>query len=184
MPAFALPEQVRAARQGSREAIDALVEAVWPGCYRVAFCVLGEAALAEDAAQEACIALYRGIGSLRALDAFNGWCYRIVVREAARVRRRRSRPTPTADANAGLDGTTVEIDVQDALAALSPRLREVTVLHYFEDLATREIAAVLGVPDGTVRFRLMMARRQLRRILDGYDETHALHDAEVPDYAI
>jgi len=74
--------------------------------------------------------------------------------------------------------------VQQALALLSPHLREVTVLHYFEDLPSREIAAILGVPDGTVRFRLLMARRQLRRILDGYDETHALHNAEVPDYAI
>jgi len=184
MSAFALPEQIRAARQGNREAIDALVEAVWPRCYRVAFCVLGEGALAEDAAQEACIALCRGIGSLRELDAFNGWLYRIVVRAAARVRRRRSPPPPPDDVNAGLDGATIEIDVQQALALLSPHLREVTVLHYFEDLPSREIAAILGVPDGTVRFRLLMARRQLRRILDGYDETHALHNAEVPDYAI
>ncbi len=72
MSAFASPEQIRAARQDAPEAVEALVKAAWPGCYRVAFCVLGEAALAEDAAQEACIALYRGVGSLREPEAFNG----------------------------------------------------------------------------------------------------------------
>lgn len=183
MPRWASPEQVRAAQQGSQAALDALVEAVWPGCYRVAFCALGNPALAEDAAQEACIALYRGVPSLREVAAFDTWLYRIVVREAARVRRQRPRPTPTGDMAVNVDGVAVEVDMRHALAALSPRLREVTVLHYFEDLTSREIAAVLGIPDGTVRFRLMMARRRLRHILDGYDETHALHNAEVPDYA-
>ncbi len=184
MSAFASAEQVEAARRGDRAAIDALVEAVWPGCYRVAFCVLGEAALAEDAAQEACIALYRGITSLRDPGAFNAWLYRIVVRESARARRRRARAEAVAEAAASSEPSGVDLDIQRALASLSPALREVTVLYYFEDLASREIAAILGVPDGTVRVRLMMARRKLRATLTGYRELCALDDTGISDYAI
>jgi len=184
LSAFASAEQAEAARRGDREAIEALVEAVWPGCYRVAFCVLGEAPLAEDAPQEACIALYRGITSLRDPASFNSWLYRIVVREAARARRRRLCPESVAEVAAGSEPSGVDLDIQRALASLSPALREVTVLYYFEDLASREIAAILGVPDGTVRVRLMMARRKLRSTLTGYRELYALDDAGVSDYAI
>jgi RNA polymerase sigma-70 factor (ECF subfamily) len=182
LSAFASPEQVGAA-QRDREAIDALVEAVWPGCYRVAFCVLGEAALAEDAAQEACIALYRGITSLRDPASFNAWLYRIVVREAARARRRRTCPEAVPEIAAGFEPSGVDLDIQRALASLSPALREVTVLYYFEDLTSREIAGILGVPDGTVRVRLMMARRKLRSTLTSYRELYALDDAGISDYA-
>jgi RNA polymerase sigma-70 factor (ECF subfamily) len=150
----------------------------------VAFCVLGEAALAEDAAQEACIALYRGITSLRDPGAFNAWLYRIVVRESARARRRRARAEAVAEAAASSEPSGVDLDIQRALASLSPALREVTVLYYFEDLASREIAAILGVPDGTVRVRLMMARRKLRATLTGYRELCALDDTGISDYAI
>ncbi len=184
MPAFASPELIGAAQRGGHGAIEALVRAVWPGCYRVAFCVLGEAALAEDAAQEACIALYRGITSLREPSSFNAWLYRIVVREASRGRRRRARPAVIVEAAAGFEPPVMDLDIQRALALLSPALREVTVLYYFEDLASREIAAVLGVPDGTVRFRLMMARRKLRHILASYGEACTFDNAEVSDYAI
>jgi RNA polymerase sigma-70 factor (ECF subfamily) len=184
LSAFASAEQVEAARRGDRDAIEALVEAVWPGCYRVAFCVLGEAPLAEDAAQEACIALYRGITSLRDPASFNAWVYRIVVREAARARRRRACPEVVAEVAAGFESPAVDLDIERALATLSPALREVTVLYYFEDLASREIAAVLGVPDGTVRVRLMMARRKLRSTLTSYRELYALDDPGISDYAI
>jgi RNA polymerase sigma-70 factor (ECF subfamily) len=186
MSAFASPEQIDAARRGGRDAIETLVEAVWPGCYRVAFCVLGEAALAEDAAQEACIALYRGVSSLRDPSSFNAWLYRIVVREAARSRRRQRRPPAEGGEriSAGPEMSDLELDIQRALDSLSPTLREVTVLYYFEDLATREIASALGVPDGTVRFRVMLARRQLRHILASYGVAYTFDNSGVSDYAI
>ena len=58
---------------------------------------------------------------------------------------------------------TVEPEWLDTLA---PELRSVVVLRYFEDLTSREIGTVLGVPAPTVRFRLMVALRRLRPLLD------------------
>src|SRR6185437_10237666 len=74
------------ARTGSRGAIEALIEHVWPHAYRIALGVLHDRSLAEDAAQEACAIVYREIRKLRSVQAFGVWFYRIVVRETLSVR--------------------------------------------------------------------------------------------------
>ncbi len=175
---------VDAARRGGREEIELLLRAVWPDAYRLARAILGADQPAEDAAQEACIVVYRTIASLRSADAFRTWFYRIVVREAAEIKRRRSRTQEIAETSAPAADETAVVDVWRALSCLTPKLREVVVLRYFEDLTSREIAAVLGIPDGTVRFRLMVAKQRLRPLLDddvdrftqpcGEAQTHAV----------
>jgi RNA polymerase sigma-70 factor (ECF subfamily) len=160
---------VDAARRGGRDEIELLLRTVWPDAYRLARAIIGEDQPAEDAAQEACILVYRTIPSLRSAAAFRTWFSRIVVREAAALKRRRARIEPAVDAVAVASDTATTVDVWRALALLTPSLRDVVVLRYFEDLSSREIAAVLGIPDGTVRFRLMVAKRRLRPLLD--DET-------------
>ena len=55
--------------------------------------------------------------------------------------------------------------VRDAVERLSPILRETVVLRYFSDLSVAETAKALGVPEGTVKFRLSEARRKIREIL-------------------
>ncbi len=85
------PELVEPARCGGSGATESLIEAIWPDAVRVATAILGDRSGGEDAAQEACIALYRGIGTLRSAGAFRFWFYRIVVREASSVKRRRAR---------------------------------------------------------------------------------------------
>jgi RNA polymerase sigma-70 factor (ECF subfamily) len=176
-------ELVDAARTGGRDEIELLLRTVWPDAYRLARAIVGEGQTAEDAAQEACIIVYRTIASLRSSAAFRTWFYRIVVREAAELKRRRSRTEP-AEATAIAADQTAPIDVWRALSALSQKLREVVVLRYFEDLSSPEIAAVLGIPEGTVRFRLMIARRRLRPLLDDYSERFSQTSGEARINAI
>ncbi|MEO6912468.1 MAG: RNA polymerase sigma factor, partial [Candidatus Baltobacteraceae bacterium] len=167
-------ELVEAARDGSPAQIERLVEAIWPDAYRLARAILGERQGAEDAAQEACIILYRTISSLRSSDAFRAWFYRIVVREASELKRRGYRIGQAPEAAPDCTDQTAAIDVWRALSALPQHLREVVVLRYFEDFSSREIASILQIPDGTVRFRLMIARRRLRPLLGDTPEiTHA-----------
>ena len=158
-------ELIEAARSGDAPQIEALLEIMWPDAYRLARAIIGEDQPAQDAAQEACIILYRTIASLRSATAFRTWFYRIVVREASELRRRRLR-AEEIDIKHAADQTAA-LDVWRALASLPQHLREVVVLRYFEDLSSREIAQVLRIPDGTVRFRLMIARRRLRPLLGG-----------------
>jgi len=158
-------ELIDAARDGGPVQVERLLELIWPDAYRLARAILADQQGAEDAAQEACIILYRTIRSLRSADAFRVWFYRIVVREASELKRRRSRAEQAIESAPNVCDQAESIDVWRALSALPQHLRDVVVLRYFEDLSSREISSVLQIPDGTVRFRLMIAKRRLRPML-------------------
>lgn len=174
MGQWASPEIVARAVNGSETAVEELIAAVWPGCFRLAVMVTGDRGLAEDAAQETCVIVDRTVRGLRCIEAFDGWLYRIVMRESARVRRRRGQVAEPTEDGTVVDGT-LSLDVWRALGALSSELREVTVLFYFEGLRGEEIAAALRVSHGSVRVRLSRARERLRSLLSDYDFTQ--HDA-------
>lgn len=155
---------IEAAKTGPA-GIEPLLEAVWPDTFRLAQSVTGNRESAQDAAQDACVALLRNIGSLENAHAFRTWWYRIVLREALKQQRKRPEDAlDAADAPYTEDRAGI-VDLWRALRALNVPLRTVIVLHYFEGLPTRDIAAILRVPDATVRFRLMTARRRLEPLL-------------------
>ncbi len=168
MPRWAPPELISAALTGDIAAIEQLVSAVWPGCFRLAATVIGDRSLAQDAAQEACVIVHRKVRSLRHADAFDAWLYRVVMREASRVRRKQPIPADELLERCVAGDDTMALDVWRALRMLSPELRDVTVLFYFDDLKSEQIAAILGIPHATVRTRLARARERLRGILGDY----------------
>lgn len=183
MTRWAPPETISAAHRGDENAREALVAAVWPGCYRLAATVIGDAALAQDAAQEACAIVHRRIPDLRDLGAFDAWLYRIVMREAAHVRRRNPPVYEIPERAAAAEDTSSTIDVWRALGDLPPDQRDVVVLFYFDDLPTEEIAKILNVAHVTVRTRLSRARERLRGILDDYNPG-TLAQSEEKQYAL
>ncbi|HTX60587.1 MAG TPA: sigma-70 family RNA polymerase sigma factor [Verrucomicrobiae bacterium] len=183
MARWAPPELVTAAVAGDEPAVERLIAAVWPGCFRLAASVVGDRALAQDAAQEACVVVLRKIRSLRHPEAFDAWLYRIVMREAIRAGRRRDVSVENPERCLGAMDTA-SIDVWRALAALSPPLREATVLFYFDDLTSDEIASILRIPHATVRTRLARARERLRGVLGDYAGEPGSAPLEVRHYAI
>ena len=166
---------IDAARRGMPGATDALLVAAWPHAFRIAYCIVRDAGLAEDAAQEACAILCCKIRQLRSSEAFRVWFYRIVTREATGLERRRRR-TEAADTVEAIDhepSVLDRIDVGRALAQLSAQHRAVIVLHYYAALNSREIGEILRLPDGTVRSHLLAARRALRHLLAVVPATRA-----------
>jgi RNA polymerase sigma-70 factor (ECF subfamily) len=171
--------------RGGRADIDSLIATIWPKCFRLAATVIGDRALAQDAAQEACVIVNRKVRSLRTSEAFDVWLYRIAIREAVRVRRRAAADARySRDAGFSAD-PTVPIDVWRALDSLAPEFRDVAVLFYFDDLPTAEIASILGIPSATVRTRLSRLRGQLRTMLGDYapDAPVAFDKPEVEQHA-
>jgi len=162
-------ELIAAAQRGDPADIERLAEAVWPDAYRVSRAIIAQAQAAEDAAQDACVLMFRNIGSLRNPDAFRTWFYRIVVREALKHKKLQTTDTPLDADPAYTQDPAAALDVWRALATLPEHLRAVIVLHYFERLTSREVAMVLRIPDATVRFRLMTARRRLQALLQTHD---------------
>lgn len=172
-------ELIDAARRGGTAEIASLLEAIWPEAYRLAKAILQEEAAAQDAAQDACIVIYRSITSLRNTGAFATWFYRIVTREAFKQKQLLKSTEATGSEFAYQDDRDAIADLWRALGTLSMHHRSVVVLHYLEGLTSREIAAVLRVPDATVRFRLMIARRRLRQALQETDSPASTKDEEL-----
>jgi RNA polymerase sigma-70 factor (ECF subfamily) len=162
---------VRAAQRGSAEAVDELFRRHWPAAHRAAWLVVHDAAAAEDIAQEAFLA------ALRALDRFDRrrplgpWLHRIVVNRAIDWTRARSlRAEAAADAAPEPAAPDPEASLGDgilaALAGLGPEHRAVVVLRHLLGYTPGEIAAMLGLPRGTVNSRLRRALDALGRDLE------------------
>jgi len=149
-------EYVRAARA---EADDA---------YRLAGYLLGDAAEAQDAVQDALIKAWQSWSSLREPDRFGQWFERIVVNVCRdRMRRHRTLRMVELDAAGEVESDDafrqmlVDDEVAGAVARLVPEHRIVIVLRFWQDLALDQIADRLGVPLGTVKSRLHYALRAL-----------------------
>lgn len=169
MTRWASSDLITAAMSADEAATERLIVAVWPACFRLAASLIGDRSLAEDAAQESCAIVHRKIATLRSPEAFDAWMYRIVAREASRMRRAYVGSNEPAYDRGFVADTTANLDVWRALAVLSQPLREVTVLFYFDDLKSEEIAHILHIPHATVRTRLARARERLRAELGNYE---------------
>jgi RNA polymerase sigma-70 factor, ECF subfamily len=143
--------------------------------YRVALGVLHNTAEAEDVAQEAMLRAYRNFHRLRDRDRFRGWiartAWRLALDRIRAARRRESRELAAQETSAerGVENVVAsrefELHVARALDALPEKLRLVMVLAAIEGYNTREVAALLAIPEGTVRSRLFLARKQLAESL-------------------
>lgn len=166
------------ARSGGAD-LERLITLVWPEAYRIAFSLLRDIGLAEDAAQDACAAMARSLPALKNTDVFAPWIYKIVVNRAITTARQRP-PTQALDvvADRGIQFDQSDaLDLHNALAALPVVQRGAIILHYYAGLNSGEIAAATGLPASTVRFHLMLARRTLRRALAKPDAL-AIHSPE------
>jgi RNA polymerase sigma-70 factor (ECF subfamily) len=142
--------------------------------HAVAYKILRDFELAEDATQQALLAIWRNLPQLRDPEQFDAWSYRLLVNacydEGRRTRRRTPllRLLPTDDApGSDVLGAIVDRDeLERGFARLSLDHRAVVVLHHYLDLPLAEVAAVLSVPEGTVRSRMHHAIRAMRAALE------------------
>jgi RNA polymerase sigma factor (sigma-70 family) len=165
-------ELIAGARTGGAD-LERLIVAVWPEAYRIAFGILRDRGLAEDAAQEAAAAIARSLHALNDPNRFQSWCYRIAANEALSAARRQPR-TRSLDAvsepGVSFDRSDA-LDLYAALRTLPLVQRAAIVLHYYAGLDSGEAARAMGMPRSTVRFHLMLARRRLRKALAPLEPT-------------
>jgi RNA polymerase sigma factor (sigma-70 family) len=158
------PAKVAAAQQGDALALDELLDELAPYVRRL--CARIAPAAADDATQEALLAIFRGLPSLRAPEAIMTWVRSVTVRTAIRLARQRDQeatagPTPADPAASYFEGLA---DIDDALARLPLSHRAVLILRAREGLSEQEIATTLGIPAGTVKSRLHRARAAFREM--------------------
>ena len=173
-------ELVSRARRGDATAFGLLVTAHAEIAFRTAYLVVADAAEAEDAAQEAFVKAHRALGRFEEGAPFRPWLLRIVANTARNRRRARGRrlglqlrAEVAADRQPVASAESVVLDAErrhellEAVNALPPEDRLVIGARYFLDLPEAEIAALAGVPRGTVKSRLSRARARLASALGG-----------------
>ncbi|MBM0278156.1 RNA polymerase sigma factor [Micromonospora tarensis] len=166
-------ELVVLAQAGDPAALGVLLSRHEAGMRAVALSVLGYGPDAEDAVQDAMVVALRRIGEVRDPAAVGPWL-RAIVRNNSRMLVRGPRAVPVAEPEwfarpadtptpeEALDQSAMRDWVWHSVGQLSETDRLVTLLRYFSDASSYEqIAAVCGVPVGTVRSRLSHARRAL-----------------------
>jgi RNA polymerase sigma-70 factor, ECF subfamily len=136
----------------------------------LAFVLTGNQWVAEDTAQDAFAAAFRGWRSIVAYDSPAAWVRRVTCNRAASVLRRRVREAKALVRLAGRMQTPIELDEGDAafwqaVRRLPPRQAQVVALYYLEDYRVREIAEVLDCSEGTVKTHLSRARAAVARQL-------------------
>ena len=160
---------VRAFRDGDVDALGAVYDRYSRPVWAVAMRVLGDRALAEDAAQETFLRAWRAAADFDPGRPLAPWLFTIARRTAIDVLRREARPTQGGhdaeqDAVVAMPGIERAWDawqVRTALAELPAEERDVVRLAHFEEMTHREIAELLDVPVGTVKSRSHRAHRRL-----------------------
>jgi RNA polymerase sigma-70 factor (ECF subfamily) len=185
-------ELLKAVLNGDGTAYRGLVEKYQTRVYAMVYGMVRNREDARDLTQDAFVKAYRNLDSFRLESSFYTWLYRIAMNLAIDfVRKRRRRETggfdegiATRDDDGGIaevhheDGPSRQLErkqlfgkIMDAMEQLPEDQRQVILLRELEGLQYKEIADVMGIPEGTVMSRLFYARKKLQKLLAGDPET-------------
>lgn len=175
---------VAAAQAGDERAFETIVTRYERSVFGLAYRMAGNAARAEDLAQEVFLRLWRKLGKFDTSQPLRPWLMRLATNACINALKRRRVPTvslhprgddetssglePAADGpTAGQTAETRELvgRLEEAITQLPEDYRVVVTLRHIECLSYGEIAETLGWPLGTVKVRLFRARERLRRLL-------------------
>lgn len=145
--------------------------------FRYLFHLLGHKELAEDVLQEVMVIIWQKAHTFQGTAQAAHWIFGIAHHQAFKVLRRDANAAclelevvldlvdEAASPEAEMLRQTTHEEIVQALACLTPEHREVLELAFFQDFACKEIAAIVGIPVGTVKSRLSYARRALKAAL-------------------
>lgn len=168
-------ELLERARRGDRRAFDDLMSRHEDRVFAVCLRLLRHREAALDATQDTFLTVFRKFDQFRGDSSFSTWLYRVAVNTCHdHLRRAKRRPTdplpdtqdpPDVAAGSSLESIELRGDLTRALSSLSEEFRAAVVLADVEGLGVAEVAAILGVAEGTVKSRLHRARKQLAALL-------------------
>jgi RNA polymerase sigma-70 factor, ECF subfamily len=168
------------AKRGDTHAYEELVYAYQGIAFRTAYVIAGNAADAEEAAQDGFVKAWRALGRFREGAPFRPWLLQIVANEARNRRRsagrrahlalRAAAEQPSGDAAPSPEASLLSAQTRESLLAAVNELpedqRTVIALRFFAGLSEQEVAEALSLPTGTVKSR---SARALERLRESYD---------------
>jgi RNA polymerase sigma-70 factor (ECF subfamily) len=161
------------AQAGDPVALDQLLRRIEGPLFRHVHRLMRDEEASYDALQETYIAILRSIRKLRSRGSFRPWAYGVATRTCLKALSRRTRHGETRLATEphdllplpdSLASAREELEALiDRVLLLTPRLRAVILLHFFEELTLKQVAAALEVSIGTFKSRLAAGLTELRR---------------------
>jgi RNA polymerase sigma-70 factor, ECF subfamily len=174
LPISSQSDLVRRAAQGDALAFERLLATRADQAFRIARAMLGDESDARDATQETFVSAWRELPRLHDPERFDAWLRRILV-NACRAQMRVRKQVREISLDVIVDHTTPgpglseQLGATDLLARAFERLdankRALLVLHHLDRASVADIGASLGIPTGTVKWRLHDAREALQRAL-------------------
>ena len=165
-------ELVDRARRGDHEAFSVLAGGAVDRLYGIARLILRDTELAEDATQDALVRAWRDLPTLRDVERFDAWLYRLLVRSCADIGRRRRRwrlEHSIVTIEPAEPDRAAELADRDqlerGLRRLSDAQRTILILHFYVGLSPSDAADALNIPVGTAKSRLHYAIDALRAAL-------------------
>ncbi len=159
---------VEAAQNGHLESFGALYEQYHSAMVALAYSVLGDKDLADDAAQETFAIACQKLDSLKHRDKFAGWLASI-CRNTARNILRSKRKTEAGDFQKRTENENIEVHrrdlIREAVWKLRPSDRELIIMRYYDGFSQAQISNVLDISPSAVNGRLVRAKRKIARYL-------------------
>ena len=135
--------------------------------YHVAYCNISNAAEAEDISQEVFLKLYTKPPLYEEDSQVKAWLVRVTVNKCRDVRRSLSfRLTEHTEAEPESPPPNEDSPLLEAVMSLSPKIRCVMYMYYYEGYSVKETAKLLGIKDTAVTSRLMRGRRELKKLIE------------------
>lgn len=160
---------------GAEEDFCGLFESVYPRVRRYLLLRGMHAWEAEELAQDVMVIVYQRAGELREKEFFNGWLFKVAKNELARFWRRRRTRSRIAEVEPLDDDLAEKLMIEMEVAGssdfaewvsyLEPAERDIIILRFVEELSYEELAVALGIPIGTVKWRLFNAKKKLAPII-------------------
>jgi len=164
-----LTQLVELAKMGNKPAFDEVIRMCVPDLFRIAMSILRNKDDADDAVCETVVCAYENLSSLKNCGHFKTWITRILINQANTAYKKRKRIVSLHEINEPQYEDSYDLgtdDLSEAVGRLNLELRTVITLFYFQDLRIKEIASVLHIPEGTVKWRLSRAKKILRQEME------------------
>lgn len=177
-------ETVKLVQSGNIEAFEKLFDKYKTSAIRTVYLITGNIHTSEDIVQEAFIKCYCSIKSLKNVESFKSWFFKILVRIAWNYSNREKNLIPIDNIYEEADNASIDKSIDnfiqnernstlyDEIDKLELKQKTVIVLYYFNDMSISEIAKAMGCFEGTVKSRLYKARKNLKSALQ-----HSIKDS-------
>lgn len=175
-----IQEIVTRCQLGEKEAFHELLKSVEKRALATAYFLSGDKGIAEDILQEAYMKCFLEINNLKEPQAFKVWFFKILIRTGWKMLKKHSNIIPIEITSENeylfsdekreteniIDNYEMKLVMHEAINNLSPKLKTVIVLYYYNDMSIDEISKVTGCFKATIKSRLFYARNDLKKKLD------------------